>query len=225
MLVENFGFRVKGRTKQKADDGDGAGTARERSDWGVLFAHILRRRELARQHRCTCGKLRRYRHVGGAAAIDRLKSLMDASTAPRNARWRERYDDIPRAVRSAREKFGKCREQGAGGIRLIRSSAEFVANFEPPEYVVDGVVQRRYVYSVTGSTGAGKTAIRLLLSAHVALERSIGDSGVQRGKVIYFAGENPDMCACAGLRCRSNSDFDSATSTCISSPAPSRFPN
>ena len=102
-------------------------------------------------------------------------------------------------------------EQGAGGIRLIRSSAEFVANFEPPEYVVDGVVQRRYVYSVTGSTGAGKTAIRLLLSAHVALERSIGDSGVQRGKVIYFAGENPDDARMRWIAMAQQMDFDVET--------------
>ena len=111
-----------------------------------------------------------------AAAIERLRSLMDASNAPKDERWRERYDDIPRAVRSAKEKFGKptpslVPELGPDG-RLIQSSAEFVADFEPPDYVVDGIVQRRYVYSVTGSTGAGKTAILLFISAHAALGRS-----------------------------------------------------
>ena len=53
---------------------------------------------------------------------------------------------------------------------LIKSSAEFVADFTPPDYVLDGILQRRFCYSLTGRTGAGKTAILLLLSAHDALE-------------------------------------------------------
>ena len=50
VLVENFGFQVKRRTKQKAN-ADGASILngpRERSDWGALFAQIPRRPELAR---------------------------------------------------------------------------------------------------------------------------------------------------------------------------------
>ena len=39
-------------------------------------------------------------------------------------------------------------ELGLGGC-LIQSSAQFVADFEPPEYVIDNIAQRRYVYSVT----------------------------------------------------------------------------
>jgi hypothetical protein len=74
--------------------------------------------------------------------------------------------------------------------RLIQTSAEFVAGFVPPEYVLDGILQRRFVYSITGKTGAGKTAIMLLLAAHVALHRPIGDRSVEQGRVLYFAGEN-----------------------------------
>src|SRR5262245_23208465 len=53
-------------------------------------------------------------------------------------------------------------------LKLLQSSAEFVANFMPPDYLVDGLLQRRYVYSLTAPTGSGKTAIVLLLAAHVA---------------------------------------------------------
>jgi DNA polymerase III delta prime subunit len=41
------------------------------------------------------------------AAVNHLRALMEASTGPRDDRWRARYDDIPRAVRTAREKFGR----------------------------------------------------------------------------------------------------------------------
>lgn len=75
---------------------------------------------------------------------------------------------------------------------LIVSSKLFTAGFTPPDYLIDGIIQRRYLYSLTGATGAGKTAIALLLAAHVAMGEELGDIEVEKGKVLYFAGENPD---------------------------------
>jgi hypothetical protein len=43
--------------------------------------------------------------------------------------------------------------------KLMQSSKEFVAGFVPPDYLIDGLLQRRYVYSLTGPTGDGKTAV------------------------------------------------------------------
>jgi AAA domain len=85
---------------------------------------------------------------------------------------------------------------GSGGaaqppIRIL-SSAEFVEGFVPPDYVLQGLLQRRFIYSLTGKTGAGKTAIMLLLAAHVALGKKLGDRDIWAGKVLYFAGENAD---------------------------------
>jgi AAA domain len=76
--------------------------------------------------------------------------------------------------------------------RLVVSSSEFVAGFVPPDYVLDGILQRRFLYSLTAPTGTGKTAIALLLAASVALGRPIGEHDVERGRVLYLAGENPD---------------------------------
>ncbi len=53
-------------------------------------------------------------------------------------------------------------------------------------------MQRRFCYSLTAKTGTGKTAVLLRVSAHVALGRAIGSIQVEQGKVLYFAGENPD---------------------------------
>jgi hypothetical protein len=49
----------------------------------------------------------------------------------------------------------------------IASSAEFIANFVPPDYLLDGILQRRFVYSLTGRTGSGKSAVTLMFSALV----------------------------------------------------------
>jgi hypothetical protein len=75
---------------------------------------------------------------------------------------------------------------------LLTSSAEFIGAFVPPEFLIDGVVQRRYFYSMTAQTGVGKTSIAMRWMAHVVAGRPIGDSEVQQGSVLYFAGENPD---------------------------------
>jgi hypothetical protein len=75
---------------------------------------------------------------------------------------------------------------------LIQSSKQFVHRFVPPDYLVDGILQRRFIYSLTGRTGGGKTAIALLIAASAALSRPIGACAVQQGRVVYFAGENPD---------------------------------
>jgi AAA domain len=76
---------------------------------------------------------------------------------------------------------------------LIQSSAQFVKEFVPPEYVIVGLLQRRFSYSLTAKTGSGKTALLLFIAACIgAVERDIGEYIVKRGRVLYFAGENPD---------------------------------
>src|SRR6187551_3029128 len=89
--------------------------------------------------------------------------------------------------------FEQLRANGGGateGPRLILSSGEFVQGFVPPDYLIDGLLQRRFCYSNTGQTGGGKTALALLIAAHVALGRPLGRRQVEQGRVLFFAGEN-----------------------------------
>lgn len=76
--------------------------------------------------------------------------------------------------------------------KLLLSSAEFVAGFMPPDYLIDGLMQRRYVYSLTAPTGAGKTCIALHIAMCVALGMKLAEMDVEKGSVLFFAGENPD---------------------------------
>jgi hypothetical protein len=76
--------------------------------------------------------------------------------------------------------------------RLVHSSRQFVKDFVPPDYLLDGILQRRFIYSLTGRTGSGKSAITLLLSALIATNKSLNEHGLEYGRVLYFAGENPD---------------------------------
>ena len=74
---------------------------------------------------------------------------------------------------------------------MIQDSGTFVREFIPPDYLIDGILQRRFCYSLTAQTGVGKTAVAMLISSLVATGRPIGDIAVEKGSVLYFAGENP----------------------------------
>lgn len=66
--------------------------------------------------------------------------------------------------------------------------ADFCATFEPPHFVVDRLLQRGGLYSLTGKIASGKTAIALNLAASVALGAPFGGRLTTRGKVLYLAG-------------------------------------
>jgi AAA domain len=78
-------------------------------------------------------------------------------------------------------------------MRLLQSSQAFIRNYSPPDYLLDGILQRRYLYALTGQTTSGKTAVLLLLAAYVALNKgAFGGRELGHGRVLYLAGENPD---------------------------------
>ena len=71
------------------------------------------------------------------------------------------------------------------------SSREFVRGFKPPDYHVDGISQKGYLYSTTAMTGTGKTAVLLLIAALTMLERFSVDvnrnsKGVPKSAQIRF---------------------------------------
>jgi len=93
-------------------------------------------------------------------------------------------------------------------LHLVETSSTFAAQFMQLDYLVDGILQRRFLYAFTGKTGSGKTAIALLIAASVALGRKIGDIEVAQGRVLYFAGENPDDIRMRWIAMAEHMDFD-----------------
>jgi AAA domain/Bifunctional DNA primase/polymerase, N-terminal len=75
---------------------------------------------------------------------------------------------------------------------FIQTSAQFVADFVPPDYIVDGLLQEGFLYSLTGATGAGKTSITLRLAASTALGVVFAGRETKKRRVLYLAAENPD---------------------------------
>ncbi len=79
--------------------------------------------------------------------------------------------------------------------RVLKTLPEFLAGFVAPDYVVDGILRRGFLYSLTAMTGAGKTAIALLI-AEIASNRKrrrrLGPHDVEHVRVVYIACENAD---------------------------------
>lgn len=82
-------------------------------------------------------------------------------------------------------------ETGNASPLIVRGD-EFVRGYRPPEYLIDGMMQRGYLYSLTARTGHGKTAVSMLIAQAVARGTPVGDRFTLGGSVLFLAGENPD---------------------------------
>jgi hypothetical protein len=75
---------------------------------------------------------------------------------------------------------------------LILTAEQFVAGFTPPAYIIDGIMQRGYLYSLTARTGHGKTAVAMYIAQAIARGEPMHGRKVKPGTVLLLAGENPD---------------------------------
>jgi hypothetical protein len=191
LLITQYGYRpVTPRPKENTKS-NGHAHGGGSQDWGWLVSNILNGHEL---HDSICAVAAKLVASGmrDDAAVNLIRGWVESSAAPRDDRWQDRLNDVPRAVSSARAKFGKApSEPQTPPAKLFMPSGEFVKGFVAPEYVVDGLLLRGFSYSLTAMTGAGKTALSLLLAACVAdTTKKFAGLETEHGRVIYFAGEN-----------------------------------
>ena len=140
--------------------------------------------------------------VPGEAAADALVDVLAKVGVTRLRRWHppeqanvkwDIADEVPDGI-TPEVMVKTMLEASDIGLRIVKTLAEFLADFHPPDYLIDGLLQKHFCYSLTGATGAGKTAIALLVSALVASHtpgRKLGSHEVEHGRVVYIAAENP----------------------------------
>jgi hypothetical protein len=110
-------------------------------------------------------------------------------------------DEVQAAIADGqRDRDDERAARGNGGTdgdiaSIVLTLPQFLAKLKMPDYLVDGLFKRGFLYSVTGMTGGGKTAVALLLSVIVAdpaRRWKFGPHGAEHGLVVYVTRENPD---------------------------------
>jgi AAA domain/Bifunctional DNA primase/polymerase, N-terminal len=189
LLIDKFGYKPVALRENDESNGETSGR-----DWEWLASAIMEGREL---HDSICAVAAKLVASGmhDGAAVNLIRGWLASSSAPRDGRWRERFNEVPRAVASAREKFGGKQADPPQDVppkKLFMSSGDFVKGYVAPEYIVDGILRRAFSYSFTAKTGDGKTAIALYLAACVAMGKKFAGKETEKGRVIFFAGENSE---------------------------------
>jgi AAA domain-containing protein/bifunctional DNA primase/polymerase-like protein len=189
LLAREFGYTlVEAAAKATGTNGHDHATS---GDWSDHLNAILTGTDLHDATTALAGKLV-VGGLGNGASVRLLRAIMGASAAPHDERWRIRYDDLPRAVRSAREKLTPVGEPSKPTGALLLTLAQFVAGFTPPAYLVDGILQRGYLYSLTARTNHGKTTIAMFVAMCIDRAAQMHGREVMTGTVLFLAGENSD---------------------------------
>ena len=65
-----------------------------------------------------------------------------------------------------------------------------VVDMRPLEYVVENLLVKGYLYTLTAKNNHGKTTLAMLLAAAVTKGEPFGDMRTEKGRVLFLAGEN-----------------------------------
>jgi Bifunctional DNA primase/polymerase, N-terminal len=125
LLCRDFGYtRAKDRAR-KATNGAGQFGGRP-EEWQQLYDNIIAGTDLHASTRDLAAKLVRGGTDGGVA-VNILRGLMNSSTAPHDERWQDRYDNIPRQVRSIEYKLEREREAATEAAEAAAAAAAVAA--------------------------------------------------------------------------------------------------
>jgi hypothetical protein len=109
--------------------GDGFGDASKEhhggggTEWDELVANILAGTDLHSSIARLAAKMIATGTAAGAA-VNMLRGFMKASSAVKDDRWQARYDDIPRAVETAEQKYRRDRDGGEGATNPSAGEAK-----------------------------------------------------------------------------------------------------
>lgn len=135
------------------------------------------------------------------ALVNHLRGLMDASSAPRDQRYLDRYKQIPDLVRTAQSKFRTFDPFGDVPIKeddnLFDSlgavfADELPSEYTPPDELVEDILITRNTSILYGSSNSGKTFWALSMAAAISRGADFLGKRTQEGMVVYLATESPE---------------------------------
>jgi len=117
----------------------------------------------------------------------------------------EPIDPVDQALAAAQKQAFQAVPPAGATVTPIRSALarvpggpvcvgvdEFLADTEPPVWVVSGLLQAGMVFALTAPTNHGKTAVSLVAALCVASGRPFAYRKVRQGGVLVLCGENQD---------------------------------
>jgi hypothetical protein len=162
LLCDKFGYT---RTRQAAAVNPEAGGA----DWGKLLANVRDGVDLHDSTRGLAAKLV-VSGTSGGAAVNILRAVMEASDAPHDKRWQERYNDIPRAVSSAEKKF---KEETTDELTLEPHAFPDEASIARWDFLYGRHLLRRTVSATAAMGSTGKSSMGIVEALALASGRAL----------------------------------------------------
>jgi hypothetical protein len=86
-------------------------------------------------------------------------------------------------------------DEYAGAPRPVafKTLATFIKEYSPLDYTIEPIVRGGSLYTLTARTGAGKTALMVVMALAIATgRRDVLNLEVVKGRVAYLTAENPD---------------------------------
>ena len=166
----------------------------------VLTANILRGENLHDSLNIMAASLVASGTKGGAV-VNILRALMTASQAARDDRWKARYDDIPRSVSTAQEKFRlepamiPAINPETGELiqperkRLFTPVGKLLKELKSVNWLVRNYLEMDALSMVYGPSGSGKSFVVVDIACAVATGTGWNGLQVKPGAVFYIAGE------------------------------------
>ncbi len=128
--------------------------------------------------------------LAGYTGEETAREVQTAIDGARRKGWTPEPDFTPNFDHSPAPTPSDPAPQAAGW--QVQTAAAFTADFVAPEYIIDGIIQRGRIYTLTAPTGSGKTAAMLYASVAISTGMQFCCCEVERGDVLFMAGENPD---------------------------------
>ena len=140
------------------------------------------------------------------------RDLSKLLKGPYRKGWGEPFTDNSRSYPSEQiRNDARHQDRDLSRPLQILSSAQFIADFTPPDYLIERLITRSFLYSLTGQTGSGKTSITLRLAASVAMKPEFCGLETTPGRVLYLAAENYVDTQMRWIALGQHMDFDPAS--------------
>lgn len=139
-----------------------------------------------------------FRGMSESNIVQTIQGVMELSNDGSD-RWQARYDDIPRSVKTAVQKFARTDlamiEPPTGDTVIEKLNAifgdELGSEYEAPDELVEGLMTIGSAVVVYGDSNSGKTFWALSVAASVAMGTTCYGRKTDPGLVVYLASESP----------------------------------